>query len=109
MSLENKSCDHCNKSLEDGDILLKNENKLLHYSVPGNVPPLMAILSCSMTALDEGKVGVFYKEKFYDLEKNSDKLSNINVSFKDKTNEKGIIYGHILVGNISFLDNLNPD
>jgi len=109
MDLEKKSCEKCNKGFEDGNLLVKNEEKYYHHSVREFVKPLMAIMSCSLIVLDEGRVGVFYKNKFYDLEKNSDKLGNINVTFKDMEDEKKIIYGHTIIGDISFLDNLNPD
>jgi hypothetical protein len=109
MSLEDKSCSHCKRKFEDGNILIKNEENYYHHSDSEFVTPLMAIMSCSLIALDNGKVGIFYKERFYDLQKNSDKLGGINVTFKDMTDGKGIIYGHSLIGDISFLDKLNPD
>lgn len=110
MNLEDKSCEKCNGKLADGDVVLRNEGNFYHHSVTGHTAGLKGVMSCSLFNLDTGKIGIFYKDKFYDLEKNEDKLNDIKVSFfKAKTNEKGFVYGHYLMGNLSFLDNLEPD
>lgn len=109
MDLEKKSCENCKKEFKEGQILIKNENKLYHHLVQGDAPPLSAILSCSLVGLDTGKVGIFYKGAFYDLEKNMDKLEGINVSHKGMQDEKDPVYGSIIVGNLSFLNKLTPD
>lgn len=109
MSLE-KSCKKCEKIFEDGDVLIKYEKNLYHHSVADFINSgLQKIFSCSLAYMDQGKVGIFHKDKFYDLEKNEDKLHGINGEFVQKRDENENIYGHKLQGNLSFLDNFEAD
>jgi hypothetical protein len=109
MSSKKNLCAKCNKEFEDGYFLVKKEKKLYHHTVGDDVPPLVAIMSCSLLTENGGKVGIYYKDKFYDLEKNIDKLNGINVSYRCMFYDQKSISGHKLIGDISFLDNLIPD
>jgi hypothetical protein len=109
MSSKKDLCAKCNKEFEDGHILVKKEGKLYHHMVGNDVPILVAIMSCSLLTESGGKVGIYYKDKFYDLGKNIDKLKNINVNYECMFYNQKSISGHKLIGDISFLDNLTPD
>lgn len=109
MSSKKDLCAQCNMGFEDGHVLVKKEGKLYHHIISNDIPPLIAIMSCSLLVENDGKVGIYYKDRFYDLEKNEDKLGNINVNYECMVYNKNSISGHRIIGEISFLDNLTPD
>jgi hypothetical protein len=113
MGLEKKSCERCDMQFEDGDFLIKKENKYYHCLLSKYVTPLDILTGTFSCAIDikQGNLGIFYKGSFYDMKKNEEKMRKIERIFTaDKLiNEKNILYGHSIAGDLSFLDNFEPD
>jgi hypothetical protein len=106
MGLENKTCQGCNKKFEDGEILNEHKKKYYHYDLENSKHPLA--MSCSIQ-IPKNKIGVFYKNNFYNLDNRLKEIISKRCKIEYISDEKRILIGQKVSGDLSFLDNLESD
>ena len=114
MNLEKKSCEKCDRQFEDGNFLIKKDDKYYHYLLLDYVTSyelLMGASPCGKKNESGANLGIFYKGNFYEILKNAEKMKTIlnELTCTGIENKEGILYGHTIDGDLSFLDNLEPD